>query len=76
LAKIGDTLVCPVCGEKFTASSTRQVYCSSACRFGSKFSSPHEKKKRRAPGYTIEEISRAARRAGLSYGDYVARVGL
>lgn len=76
MAKIGDTLVCPACGEKFTASSTKQVYCSSSCRFGSKFSSLYEKKQRPVRGCTIEEISRAARRAGLSYGDYVARVGL
>lgn len=69
---------CPVCGKRFTGSENKK-YCGAYCRnkagkakrIGKELTVPGKRKK-----MTIEDIDAEARKAGLSYGKYVAMMKL
>ncbi len=78
---------CQICGEKFMAMRARNIYCCDACRAEGKrrkcivTSRKHyEKKKlskmvRQEPGKLgMVQLNELARREGLSYGQYVAKM--
>ena len=77
--------VCKNCGISFS-SERKKEYCCRECslayrrihnRHEIKKPEPEEKvKQKRRSKLSISEIDAAARKAGLSYGKYVAREGL
>lgn len=67
------TFTCDWCGKEFL-SDRRKKYCSKECRFRANGRGP--KKKKVPPKMSLEEIARASREAGLTYGQYVAKMGL
>lgn len=89
MSKIGSTMVCPICRKSFTATSNNSKFCSPACKaenrrlYAREWERQHRPNKKykprkatKRPAYSIQEIGHAARAAGMSYGDYVAKVGL
>ncbi|MPM99468.1 hypothetical protein SDC9_146659 [bioreactor metagenome] len=81
-------MVCPICGKAFAATSNNSKFCGPACKLenGRRYAREYERQARadgrcnplnlKRPTYSIQEIGRAAQAAGMSYGDYVAKVGL
>ena len=75
---------CSICGKVFTACSTRHKYCGDDCRKVAtktwerercrREKEARERKKKNAR--TIGEISAAAKKAGMTYGEYVAKFGV
>lgn len=69
---------CPVCGKRFTGAENKK-YCGAHCRnkagkakqTGKELTAPGKRKK-----MTIEDIDAEARKAGMSYGKYVAMMKL
>ena len=77
------TIVCEVCG-KTVLTSTRRKYCSEECGNIAKNEKNRERdryrdrRKKKPPvksNSALAEVTRAARDAGLSYGQYVAMNG-
>lgn len=72
--------ICYFCGKFFTYEPRgRKTYCSEECykKAVAARNSQHKKKKTKpetTTGSSITEIARAARAAGLSYGQYVDRM--
>lgn len=77
---------CPVCGKTFLKSGEHRKYCSSECQLiGSDKIKIKElrscrqmkkkEKKRPQPDMTLEEAAVAARKAGMSYGKWMALHG-
>lgn len=66
---------CPYCGKKFWKSSPNKQYCCDEhgvlyrARRSKEEAAEKEKKK---PSESIADISKKARAAGLSYGQYMA----
>lgn len=66
---------CPYCGKKFWKSSPNKQYCCDAHgvlyrkKQAKEEAAEREKKK---PSESIADISKKARAAGLSYGQYMA----
>ena len=82
-------LKCPNCGKMFVKIKKEQFCCSSECsrRFGTKklqeemrentkIKMGKERKPKPKPKQSVTDIAVAARKAGMSYGQYVARMGL
>ena len=76
-----DERTCEVCGKTFIHEHRgRQRYCSEECykQAAAEKLSHRKKKKKTAPENTttdsIIEIAKAARAAGLTYGQYVDRM--
>ena len=77
--------VCEICGKEFVVESrSRQIYCSERCvknknnlikrEERQQNAKPNtEKKPRTAPRLSIEEVQALARKAGLTYGQYVGK---
>ena len=64
---------CSWCGITFE-SPQKKKYCSDECRVLSY--KGKRKKPKRQTALSIQEVSKLAREAGLSYGQYVAKMGL
>ncbi|MBO5068993.1 MAG: hypothetical protein J6C37_01315 [Roseburia sp.] len=74
---------CSICGKHFITNKSRVVCCSPECQkkrnkeiqneARRKYVSQKEPKKKKK---TLEEISVEARAAGMTYGQYVAQMGL
>lgn len=78
---------CEICGKLFDAWNNRQKFCSDDCRYKHKLqqgavfrevykSQEQKQKSRKKKKPTLTEISAAARQAGMTYGQYVAKMGL
>ena len=78
---------CEICGKPFVANNVIVVCCSDECRrkrrnildaeYRKKYKSVGiEKKKKKKPTKSIAEIAVEARKAGMTYGQYVAQMGL
>jgi len=72
--------VCEKCGKVFYSYSSRAKYCSIQCArqvYNDSMKKPKEETKRRRTkkSLTIEEVVRRADEVGMSYGEYVAKVG-
>lgn len=73
------TLTCELCGEKFLSYRSNIKYCSDACRNEAKKGYDSVKRQRgevTTPSSTLAEINQQARDAGMSYGQYVAKLYL
>ena len=75
--------ICRVCGKRFEKKNSTHKYCSSSCSEKAKrkkqyeeFKSGEESRVEGVRGKSIAEIVKAATKAGMSYGMYVARFGL
>lgn len=75
--------VCEVCGKTFWSYSSRAKYCSIQCArksYNDSMKSPtsmERKKMRRRitePKLSILEVVKLADQAGMSYGEYVAKM--
>lgn len=74
---------CPVCGKLF-AANINQIFCGRKCQAkhyrdtstNSKNSEQNRtsKKKRKKKGKSITELAVEARKAGMTYGQYVAKI--
>ena len=69
---------CKYCGKEFDATKSKRLYCSDKC----KKSRWREKDKKRKYGVHMEnpnaavvDIAVKARKAGMTYGQYVAKMG-
>lgn len=77
---IREIRACVVCGKKFQPVARTQIYCSKVCakkrdrelRRERELAQREEKKKSNA----LIDIAVAARREGMSYGQYVAKYGV
>ena len=76
--------VCVTCGKTFYTYSKRAKYCSIQCSrkaYNESLKSPqsleNKKKRRRAKKIpTIKEVVIRAEEVGMSYGEYVAKMGV
>lgn len=77
---------CKACGKKFTPINARSAYCSRSCYENEKRKRACERAKNRrneirkikinkSNQQMITEIALEARKAGMSYGQYVAKYG-
>lgn len=83
---MNDIRLCGICGKHFTAHSYQQKYCSDGCKYNAqlihsrvndKVRRERKKAERNRPKKkTMAEIEREAYLAGMSYGQYVAKMGL
>lgn len=71
---------CAVCGKMYVAIRANQRYCGSECRYiglqrleAEKRASKRKKKKKKA---SIVDVAVDAKKAGMSYGEYVAKMGV
>lgn len=77
---IREIRACVVCGNKFQPVARTQIYCGKVCakkgdreiKRKRELAKKEEKKKSNA----LIDIAVAARREGLSYGQYVAKYGV
>lgn len=73
-----DTRHCKQCGKTFDPNSWKQVFCGDTCRKlyyaieKQKMKDEREAKK----NFSLTEIAIAAKKAGMTYGEYVAKNGL
>ena len=71
--------ICERCGKVFYSYSSRAKYCSLQCArqtYNDSMKKPKSEKRRRTKkSLTIQEIVRRAEEVGMSYGEYVAKVG-
>jgi predicted nucleic acid-binding Zn ribbon protein len=78
---------CGVCGKDFDGWNKNQKYCSEECKHVSHLQrgemyrenarlKAEQKKEEAKKKKALEEIAMAARNAGMTYGQYVARMGL
>lgn len=80
-----ETRKCVVCGKKYTAIRGNQKYCGSECEkiatlkqveVRNKKLKVERRRKKKKKNQDIIDIAIAAREAGMSYGQYVAKMGL
>ena len=71
---------CLMCNKLYIATRSNAKYCSAACRrevdYASKRAYRAEDTKPREKKQSITDIAVAARQAGMTYGQYVAKMGL
>lgn len=83
---------CAICGREFMAKNGKSKYCGKSCRVEgnriiarehqrqyskeNKLPKVIEKREKSKSRMTIPEIVAAARKAGMSYGQYVEKMGL
>lgn len=72
--------ICAGCGIEFFTNSSKQIYCTPKCREKERHEreqshrpdiAPEPKNKRKSQ---VAEINRLAREAGMSYGQYTAKI--
>ena len=80
--------ICTVCGKKFIATRTNAKYCDAKClKIGTaetskiakeklKTKKDAERAKQNRKKESLASIAVAARQAGMTYGQYVAKMGL
>ncbi len=76
--------VCVHCGKPFMANGTRNKFCSEACKVVAQRDQKraYENKKkalkleRQQKSKNIGEVSAAAKKAGMTYGQYVSKFGV
>ena len=76
--------ICPICGKEFEVPITSGMkFCSSKCRGKNRSTNKKEPvvrlvetRKTRKAKTSIQEISKAARDEGITYGQYVVKHGL
>ncbi len=78
---------CEICGKQFGAWNKRQKFCSDECRDKHKMQQSamfreiykEQKQQRKAEKKkkpSLADIAVAARQAGMTYGQYVAKMGI
>lgn len=68
-----ETKECVVCGKSFMPTNSRQIYCSKECKTEDyKAYGPPAKKKKKKPNNDLVDVAVKARKAGMTYGQYVA----
>lgn len=67
--------VCSWCGTTFEAEQKRK-YCTADCRLKANARKRRVPKKKPKPTYTLSKVALLAREAGMTYGEYVAKMGL
>ena len=75
--------ICEVCKQPFIPGAGGQVYCSKECRNRAAYLRNREvypvykeQKKKEKRKSQVAEINRLAREAGMSYGQYTAKIFL
>ena len=66
---------CPICGTRFVTDIAQQKYCDAECKEKAYHAAQQryrDKKKKKKT--TLDDTVRAADAAGLTYGQYVARM--
>lgn len=73
--------LCEVCKQPFIPGTGGQIYCGKECRnraaylrYRDVYPVSNEQKKKEKRKSRVEEINRLAREAGMSYGQYVAKI--
>ena len=66
---------CAWCGNEFLSTRKRK-YCKADCRLMANGKILPRTKKTEKPKMTLEQIAKAAREEGLSYGEYVKKYNL
>lgn len=69
------TFTCAWCGNEFLSTRKRK-YCKADCRLMANGKILPRTKKTEKPKMTIEQIAKASREEGLSYGEYVRKYRL
>lgn len=64
--------LCKWCGKYYTQEKNGQLYCTQDCYDNSYAYRHPKKKKKKSNMQEIADIDAAARKAGMSYGKYVA----
>lgn len=75
---------CVVCGTEFVRKNQRHIYCNMTCKkqversMRKKYVKPNEenKTKKHTANNELVNIAIAARKAGMTYGQYVQKMGL
>lgn len=75
--------LCEICKQPFLAYRSSQLYCSQPCRNRAAYNRLRdiypvhtEQKKKDKRKSQVAEINRLAREAGMSYGQYTAKIFL
>lgn len=74
--------ICPVCGKRFEACSNRKMYCGYYCKEKAKLIRYHDNKTESEvksvynPNQELVDMAIAARKAGMSYGQYAGKLYL
>ena len=66
---------CSWCGGAF-AAIRRKKYCSKECRLYANGRLGKKPKMKKTPSFTLSQVARLSREAGLSYGQYVQKYQL
>jgi len=66
---------CPICGTRFVTDIGQQKYCDAECKEKAYHAAQqrYRDRQKKKKG-TLDDVVRAADAAGLSYGQYVARM--
>lgn len=78
---------CEICGKLFDAWNKAQKFCSDECRYKNKLqqgavfrevykAQEKKQKTRKKQKMTLAQVAVAATQAGMTYGEYVAKMGL
>ena len=78
------TKICPVCGKRFETDSKVKIYCSHECKDKAHLIKYHENKNKTElevksvynPNQELVNMAIAARKAGMSYGQYAGKLYL
>ena len=75
------TKACIVCGKNYVTKNMHAKYCSKECYqslYKSIYNERREtsKKQKKKQGMSIAEIDAEAKKAGMTYGKYVVKMGL
>ena len=66
---------CKHCGKEFNSSKVNKLYCSDECKKKSRKNMSRKRKGRKyagKPNAAVIDVAVKARKAGMSYGQYVA----
>ena len=74
-------LQCAMCGREYITTAPKSKYCSYECKYAADRVREVEKRKKRrermAPRETtksVAQIDKLAKKAGMTYGEYVAKM--
>jgi ribosomal protein L20 len=69
--------LCRQCGNEFHTTHNSKMYCSDGCYRVAQNNLRREKNKKKKPtNLSLIDLTVEARKHGMSYGQYVARMGL
>lgn len=69
---------CKYCGKEFNSTKNDRRYCSDECRKKSQLEMSKKRRKGahiKKPNAAVVDIAVKARAAGMTYGQYVAKMG-